>query len=86
MIWSQALWDIRQRYAALGLGTRRWDTTLVDSQFVSAPDTSFSDAARATCRKALARDGLAAANAVKAGFAAREITFEARVLEPRRRP
>jgi hypothetical protein len=75
MIWSQALWDIRQRYVALGLGTRRWDTTLVDSQFDYTPDTSFSDAARATYRKALARDGLAAANAVKAGFAARHITF-----------
>jgi hypothetical protein len=75
MIWSQALWDIRQRYVALGLGTRRWDTTLVESQFDYAPDTSFSDAARATYRKALARDGLAAADAVRAGFAARHITF-----------
>ena len=75
MIWSQALWDIRQRYVALGIGTRRWDATYIDSQFDYAPDTSFSDAARTTYRRALARDGLAAAHAVRAGFAARHITF-----------
>lgn len=75
MIWSQALWDIRQRYVALGLGTRRWDTTLVDSQFGYAPDTSFVDAARVTYRRALARDGAAAADAVRTAFAARHITF-----------
>ena len=74
-IWSGALWDIRQRYVALGLGTRAWDTTLVDSQFDYAPDTSFSDAARATYRAALARDGRKAADAVRAGFAARHSTF-----------
>ena len=60
---------------ALGLTTRAWDTTLVDSQFDYAPDTSFSAAARATYNKALARDGIAAANLVRARFAARHITF-----------
>jgi hypothetical protein len=74
-IWSAALWDIRQRYAGLGLSSRRWDTTLVDSQFDYAPDTSFSAAAAATYRTALARDGQAAADAVKAAFAKRGITF-----------
>ena len=74
-IWSGALWDIRQRYVDLRLGTRAWDTTLVDSQFDYAPDTSFSDAARATYQTALARDGRKAADAVRAGFAARHIYF-----------
>jgi len=75
MIWSAALWDARQRYVALGLGTRAWDTTLVDSQFGYAPDTSFQDAARTTYRAALQRDGSQAAAAVRAAFAARHITF-----------
>lgn len=74
-IWSGALWSIRQSYVSLGLGTRAWDTTLVDSQFDYAADTSFSDAARATYRTALARDGRKAADAVRAGFAARHIYF-----------
>lgn len=74
-IWSAALWDIRQRYVALGLGSRRWDRTLIDSQFDYAPDTSFADAAQATYAKALAVDGLKAARAVKAAFADRHIYF-----------
>jgi len=73
-IWSQALWEIRKRYAGLGLGTRAWDTTLVLSQFDYAVDTSFDAAATATYRVALARDGAAAAAAVKSAFAARGIT------------
>jgi zinc metalloprotease ZmpB len=75
MIWSHALWDIRQRYVSLGFTTRDWDRTLIDSQFDYAPDTSFSDAARATYLKALANQGPAAANAVKDAFADRHITF-----------
>jgi zinc metalloprotease ZmpB len=75
MIWSAALWDIRQRYVSLGFTTRDWDRTLVDSQFDYAADTSFSDAARATYLEALANQGAAAANAVRAGFAERHITF-----------
>jgi len=74
-IWSQALWEIRQGYVQLGLGTRAWDTTLVDSQFDYAPDTSFSAAAKATWLKAQARDGKKAADLVRARFAARGITF-----------
>jgi hypothetical protein len=74
-IWSAALWDIRQRYVGLGLTTRDWDRTLVDSQFDYAPDTSFSAAARATYEKALATDGKRAAAAVKGAFAARHIYF-----------
>ena len=74
-IWSQALWEIRKGYEAMGLGTRAWDTTLVDSQFDYAPDTSFSAAAKATYDKALERDGMAAADLVRARFGARHITF-----------
>jgi zinc metalloprotease ZmpB len=74
-IWSQALWEIRKGYEALRLGSRAWDTTLVDSQFGYAPDTSFSAAARATYNKALQRDGVKAANLVRDRFAARHITF-----------
>jgi len=74
-IWSAALWDIRQRYVTLGFTTRDWDRTLIDSQFDYAPDTSFSDAAKATYDKALADQGPAAAKAVKDAFAARHIYF-----------
>jgi hypothetical protein len=76
MIWSRALWDIRQYYATnVPGGTRAWDTTLIDSQFGYAPDTSFSAAAQATYATALSRNGAAAAAAVKAAFTARGITF-----------
>jgi hypothetical protein len=75
MIWSHALWDIRQRYVSLGFTTADWDRTLVDSQFDYAPDTSFSDAAEATYLKALANEGQTAADAVKDAFADRHITF-----------
>ncbi|GAA4369211.1 M36 family metallopeptidase [Nocardioides caricicola] len=74
-IWSAALWDARQRYAALGLGSRAWDTTLVDSQFRYAADTTFQAAAKATYDTALARDGRRAAEAVRDAFAARRIYF-----------
>ncbi|MGY2875199.1 zinc metalloprotease ZmpB [Marmoricola sp. URHA0025 HA25] len=74
-IWSQALWEIREGYRALGKGTAAWDTTLVDSQFDYAPDTSFSGAARATYDVALTRDGKKAADLVRDRFAARGITF-----------
>jgi hypothetical protein len=74
-IWSQALWESRLGYQALGLSTRAWDTTLIDSQFGYAPDTSFSAAAATTYATALRRDGRAAADVVRAAFAARGITF-----------
>lgn len=74
-IWSQALWEIRLGYVAMGKTTRAWDTTLIDAQFRFAPDTSFSAAAKATYDTALARDGAQAAALVKARFAARGISF-----------
>jgi hypothetical protein len=73
-IWSQALWEIRLGYPALGKTTAAWDTTLIDSQFAYAPDTSFSAAATATYATALKRDGADAAALVKDRFAARGIT------------
>jgi Zn-dependent metalloprotease len=76
-IWSQALWEIRLGYAGLHKSTAAWDTTLVDSQFDYAPDTSFAAAARATYLKALARDGQRAADLVRSRFAARGIVFGA---------
>jgi len=74
-IWSQALWEIRKGYQAVGLTTRAWDTTLVQSQFSYAPGTSFSAAAKATYDTALARDGKTAAGLVRNRFTARGITF-----------
>ena len=75
MVWSRALWDLRAGYVELGLGTRRADTTIIAAQFQFAADTSFSAAAEATFRTALARDGAAAATLVRNSFAARGITF-----------
>lgn len=75
MIWSQALWEIREGYPGLGLTSADWDTTLVAAQFDYAADTSFSDAASVTYQRALARDGQAAADLVRDRFAARGITF-----------
>lgn len=74
-IWSQALWEIRKGYQAMGKSTTTWDRTLVQSQFSYAPDTSFSAAAKATYTTALANDGAAAAALVKQRFAARGIVF-----------
>ena len=74
-IWSQALWEIRKDYVALGKTTKAWDTTLIDAQFRFTPDTTFSAAAKKTYAKALTRDGAAAAAAVKQRFKDRGITF-----------
>ena len=74
-IWSRALWDSRNAYAALGKSSRAFDTTVIDAQFDFAPDTSFSAAAQAVYANALARDGQAAADAVRNAFAARGIVF-----------
>ena len=75
MIWSRALWDIRNGYSSLGLGSRRADTTIIDAQLDFAADTSFSAAAKATYDTALARDGAKAASLVRTAFANRGITF-----------
>ena len=74
-IWSRALWDIRNDYVSLGRTTAAWDTTLIDSQFRYAADTSFSAAAQQTYLTALQRDGQTAADAVKKRFEERGITF-----------
>jgi len=84
-IWSQALWGIRKGYEASGRTTRAWDTTLVDSQFDYAIDTSFSAAAKATYAQAASDCGRdmspprpgrgGPASLVKDRFAARGITF-----------
>ncbi|MCX6397552.1 MAG: M36 family metallopeptidase [Propionibacteriales bacterium] len=74
-IWSQALWEIRLGYGALGKSPQDWDTTLIGSQFGYAADTSFVDAARKTWVAAGERDGDAAAALVRARFADRGITF-----------
>ncbi|WP_278257070.1 hypothetical protein [Nocardioides convexus] len=73
-IWSGGLWDARAGYEALGLSSRAFDTTVIDAQFDFAPDTSFDAAATAIYRKALTRDGAAAAKVVRDAFAARGIT------------
>ena len=75
-IWSQALWEIRLGYVALGKTTRAWDTH-PDRQPVRlrARTPRSAAAAKATYAKALARDGAAAAALVKDRFAARGISF-----------
>jgi hypothetical protein len=73
MIWSGALWRIRQDYEDLRLGSGAWDTTMINAQFEFAPDTSFQAAAQELCEAALVRDGEAAAAAVKQRFADRLI-------------
>ena len=75
MIWSRALWDIRQGYEQLGLTTEDWDTTLIASQFDYAVGTSFQDAAKVTYARALQDDGAEAAALVRREFAERGITF-----------
>lgn len=74
MVWSGALWRIRQDYEGLGLGARAWDTSLVLAQFDFAPDTSFDAAAQDIHRTVLARDGQAAADAVASRFADRGVS------------
>ena len=74
-IWSQALWEIRAGYVAQGLTAADWDTTLINSQFSYASNTTFQAAAEATWNEARIRDGRRAAALVKDRFAARGITF-----------
>ncbi|WP_030196996.1 M4 family metallopeptidase [Streptomyces sp. NRRL S-87] len=67
-IWSRALFDIRK-----ALGARTADRIIVNAQFGFAPDTSFRDAALKTIATARSMYGAAAADAVRAAFAARQI-------------
>ncbi|CRK60564.1 Hypothetical with regulatory P domain of a subtilisin-like proprotein convertase [Alloactinosynnema sp. L-07] len=68
MIWSRALWDIRN-----ALGSTKADRIIVNAQFGFAPDTTFSAAALTTVATAQSMYGPAAANTVRAAFAARGI-------------
>ncbi|HVK20989.1 MAG TPA: M4 family metallopeptidase [Actinokineospora sp.] len=67
-IWSRALWDIRN-----ALGATTADRIIINAQFGFAPDTSFSAAALTTVATAQSMYGPAAANTVRAAFAARGI-------------
>jgi len=68
LIWSRALWDIRQ-----ALGHVQADTLILEAQFSFAPDTSMPDAAEATVDAAQALYGGGAAAVVQAAFEARGI-------------
>jgi len=68
LIWSRALWDIRQ-----ALGHLKADTLVLEAQFSFAPDTTMPAAARATVAAAQALYGNPAAQAVRAAFEARGI-------------
>jgi hypothetical protein len=74
MIWSGALWRIRQDYetAAIGLTSEDWDRTMIGAQFDFAPDTTFQAAAQVLYDAAEA-DGPLAQAAVKQRFADRGI-------------
>ena len=69
MIWSRALWDIRN-----ALGARTADRIIINAQFDFAPDTSFSDAAAATVATAQEMYGTKAANTVRKAFTDRGIS------------
>jgi hypothetical protein len=68
LIWSRALWDIRQ-----ALGHVKADTVILQAQFDFAPDTSMPAAAQATVAAAQALYGPATALTVRAAFEARGI-------------
>jgi hypothetical protein len=69
MIWSRALWDIRN-----ALGARTADRIIINAQFDFAPDTSFADAADATVATAQAMYGSRAAATVRKAFTDRGIS------------
>ncbi len=68
LIWSRALWDIRQ-----ALGHVKADTLIIEAQFDFAPDTTMPAAAEATVATAQELYGAADAAAVLAAFEARGI-------------
>jgi Zn-dependent metalloprotease len=67
MIWSRALWDIRQ-----GLGNLTADTLILEAQF-DYPGTTMPDLARTTVATAQRLYGAKVAGIVKAAFVARGI-------------
>ena len=69
MIWSRALWDIRN-----ALGARTADRIIINAQFDFAPDTSFADAADATVATAQEMYGSTAATKVRKAFTDRGIS------------
>lgn len=73
MIWSGALWRIRQAYEAAGLESGDWDTTMLLAQFDFAPDTSFTAAAQEIYDEVVEREP-EMAQAVQDQFAFRGIT------------
>jgi hypothetical protein len=68
MIWSRALWDIRN-----ALGHVRADIIVLEAQFDFAPDTSMPNAARATVDAAQRLYGRSTATTVQRAFEARGI-------------
>jgi hypothetical protein len=68
LIWSRALWDIRQ-----ALGHVKADTLILEAQFSFAADTTMPAAATATVSAAQTLYGNATAKTVKAAFVARGI-------------
>jgi zinc metalloprotease ZmpB len=68
LIWSRALWDIRQ-----ALGHVHADTLILEAQFSFAPDTTMPAAAGATVAAAQMLYGSGAAATVHAAFVARGI-------------
>ena len=68
MIWSRALWDIRD-----DVGARRADTLILEAQFDFAPDTTMPAAARATVNAAQRLYGSADAARVRSAFEERGI-------------
>ena len=68
LIWSRALWDIRQ-----ALGHVRPTRVILEAQFDFAPDTTMPAAASATVAPRQSLYGTATANAVRAAFVARGI-------------
>lgn len=68
MIWSRALWDIRNN-----VGARRADTLILEAQFDFAPDTTMPAAAQATVDAARDLYGATVAAQVRSAFQARGI-------------
>jgi hypothetical protein len=71
MIWSRALWDIRE-----ALGATVADRIIINAQFDFAPDTSMSAAAKATIAAAEKMYGAREVKVVSQAFADRKIPLD----------